>query len=64
MTLIQRHQPTAEEEIRAQEFIIELDFTKTKHPHDAAWREIAQLTGDGDYIPGQDDGEPPKGAEW
>jgi hypothetical protein len=49
------------EEARAQEFIVELDYTKTKHKGDPAWREIEQITGGGDYHPA-DEGEPPQGA--
>jgi hypothetical protein len=63
MNLIQRHQLSTEEEARAQEFIVELDFTKTKHKGDAPWREIDQITGGGDHT-AADEGEPPHGAEW
>jgi hypothetical protein len=59
MNLIEKKELTQEERTRAEEFIIELDFRKTKRKGDAAWREIDQITGLGDYIPGQDDGEPP-----
>jgi hypothetical protein len=59
MTLITIATLTPDEEARAQDFILAQCLKRTKHKGDAAWREAAQITADGDYTPGFDDGSHP-----
>jgi hypothetical protein len=64
MTLAKPVQLTAEEETERDTFLFDYHAERSKITGDWHFRQAEQISGDGDYIRGQDDGEPPKGAEW
>ena len=43
---------------RVGQWIIDLK-NRIRRKGDSAFRKVVELTGDGDYLPGFDDGEPP-----
>jgi hypothetical protein len=62
MTIAERKVLTPEEESSRDGYLFDYHVENSKRRGDYHFREAAAISGDGDYIPGQGDGEPPQGA--
>ena len=58
------HVLSEDEEARLDNYLFDLYSEKSKHRGDYWHRQADMISGSGDYMPGADDGEPPKGAIW